>query len=814
MRYRLLFLFGILPFLMIGQNPLKKELKGNGTSMFYSPSQFSFTNQSGATVYITELKDNRSINWNKQVNDSVKIESIGDFWNFPVAIIFKNKINQDLSKANVNVDYSAQGENIYKIEPTIDVFYPNYVLFPDKGYWVLSKINMNVSKGTQKLFTKSYQEYTFFNKNINGYKEAFNSDLKEGANVAMWSSMKRLLDQFYADFNDAMGGKSIQSSDIAINTIGASSIVNDANLNSQVANYSVSKNSKESGQANNYKLDGDVPPLPPPADPKLENAVNSIGKTTTPNPKLKQPVSIPVLDSAKLAERRAREELRKIALDSAKRAKEESILATKKVEQEEKEKIQFKRDSILRFKKEALAMKIREKTQADSAKKAEISQKIEAAKKKREEEKAKLNPKSMSETPADKSASVPKNDEPAIEKKKPQSIAKNTLRRSGTETVSEALRRIAREIEEEENGAPRVISIPIEKSVSAENDGNKDKNTDKKKVREEQIAKRNAEKAKIAEEFKRRKSERDSLITLDKQKKQDSLLAIRKAKAMEIEQAVARVKAAKDSVAKLLAAKKYVEDSAFMVREKERRREAVLAAQKAAMEAERNFLIKNPNAGEMFATVSTDPPSKLPDTRTREQVLADRIFTPKSESTKNLLARVKLITPEEEERMLSQMKTDDKAIVDSFFIQMQKNRPVPTYTPLDTVKAVASSTDTVPQTVSKDDKKTQIIEKGLKSAKDTKDTKKTQDKKDLKSKVDTAAKSTQDKGVKVTTNPQDKVASPETKNSKEQTPKNPAKVEEPKKDSTTKEKKAQDLEAEIERKKNEINERRKKAKAS
>ena len=99
---------------MIGQNPLKKELKGNGTSMFYSPSQFSFTNQSGATVYITELKDNRSINWNKQANDSVKIESIGDFWNFPIAIIFKNKINQDLSKANVNVDYSAQGENIYK----------------------------------------------------------------------------------------------------------------------------------------------------------------------------------------------------------------------------------------------------------------------------------------------------------------------------------------------------------------------------------------------------------------------------------------------------------------------------------------------------------------------------------------------------------------------------------------------------------------------------------------------------------------------------------------------------------------------------
>jgi hypothetical protein len=805
MRYRLLFLFGILPFLMIGQNPLKKELKGNGTSMFYSPSQFSFTNQSGATVYITELKDNRSIHWNKQVNDSVKIESIGDFWNFPMVVLFKNKINQDLSKANVNVDYSAQGENIYKIEPTIDVLYPNFVIYPDKGYWILAKINMQVSKGTQKLFTKSYQEYTFFNKNINGYKESFNTDLKEGANVAMWSSMKRLLDQFYGDFNEAMGGKSIQSSDIALNTIGASSIVNDPNLNNQVTNYSGTKNTKESSQPNNYKLDGDVPPLPPPTDSKLDNAVNSIGKPTTINASIKQPVSIPVLDSAKLAERKAREELRKKALDSAKRAKEELILATKKVEQDEKEKIQFKRDSILKVKKDALALKIREKTQADSVKKVEISQKIEAAKKKREEEKAKLNPKIDSESTSDKSTTVPKNVEPVIEKKKPQSIAKKTFRRSGNETISEALRRIAREIEEEENGAPRAAHAPIEKNSVVKND------VEPNNSKDDLIAKRNAERAKIMAEMKNKKGERDSLLALDKQKKQDSLLAIRKAKAMEIEQAMARAKASKDSVAKIIAAKKYVEDSVLLVREKERRREAVLAAQKAAMEAERNYLSKNPNAGEMFATVSTDPPSKLPDARTREQVLADRIFTPKSESTKNLLARVKLITPEEEARMLSQMKTDDKAIVDSFFIQMQKNRPVPTYTPLDTLKTSApSKSDIAPKTVSKDDKKAQIIEKGLKSAKDAKDLKVTQDKKDAKSKVDSTAKTVLDKGIKATTNLKDKPAASSAKGT---APKETDKVEAPKMDSTTIEKKAQDLEAEIEKKKKEINDRLKKAKA-
>jgi len=109
MRYRLLILLGIIPFLAIGQNPLKKELKGNGTSMHYSPSQFSFTNQNGVTVYIAELKDRRSLNWNKQVNDSVKIEAIGDYWNYPMNVLFKNKLNQDLAKANKFCFFSRKG---------------------------------------------------------------------------------------------------------------------------------------------------------------------------------------------------------------------------------------------------------------------------------------------------------------------------------------------------------------------------------------------------------------------------------------------------------------------------------------------------------------------------------------------------------------------------------------------------------------------------------------------------------------------------------------------------------------------------------
>jgi hypothetical protein len=76
--------------------------------------------------------------------------------------------------------------------------------------------------------------------------------------------------------------------------------------------------------------------------------------------------------------------------------------------------------------------------------------------------------------------------------------------------------------------------------------------------------------------------------------------------------------------------------------------------------------------------------------------------------------------------------------------------------------------------------------------------------------VDSTAKTALDKGIKATSNLKDK---PAASTAKETARKETDKVEAPKMDSTTIEKKAQDLEAEIEKKKKEINDRLKKAKA-
>lgn len=774
MRYLFLFLLGIVPAALICQNPLKKELKGNTQSVHYSPSQFSFSNQVGKTVVVSNLNDNRALNWNKQVNDSVKIEAIGDFWNYPFKLLFNNKINQDLSKANVTTE-AVSSENSYKIEPTLDVLYPNFHVYPTKGYWVLSKINMKVSKGTQTLFTKSYQEYTFFTKGNIDYKDAYNSDLKEGTNVAIWTSMKRLLDQFYKDLNDAMGGAAIASSNTELNVIQrTSNITNDPNLvNQQTAYSDVKKDKPKVEDENNYKIETPAA-LPPPTDGKLENAVNALGlkpkeeiKKVTPTitkPKTEAIATVTnktvLTDSAKLANKK----LRAKAIDSALKIKEEEIKIAKLNEEKEKANAKelasqdkLKKDSILKSNKESLALKLKEKNLADSIKRADINQKIELAKKKREEERAKQAAAIVKKSPKVDTTTIAKVVKPkASPKPKPEVIVKpkeavkeiakasptenkelftapkQRVSKTGNEDIGEEVKRIAREVEMEENKLGNKYKINPKQAASTPLPATTTASVpDKIKAAPTTNVSRKTERDSFIAKLKAEKEKRELALNASKQVKLDSLLNLRKAKQAAIEAAIARTKAMKDSLKRdaeivKVDPKKYEQDSIKLAQEKIRKRELILAAQKAARDAERDALLKNPNAGEQFALVSSDPPSKLPDSRTREQILSDRIFTPKSEISRDLLARVKLISPEEESKLMSQMKTGDVSTVDSFFIEQQKNRPIPTFKPIDTINQVIPKSSTEKRSIkevskSKDDKKAELVDKGLKTAKQIKD---------------------------------------------------------------------------------------------
>ena len=650
MRYLLLIL-GVLPYWMMGQNPLKKELKGSNTSVYYAPSNFNFTSYNNQSVLVSDINDNRSANWNKQINDSIRIDLIRDFWSYPYKTLFKNKVNQDFSKAKIKVDLAPVGGQ-YVIEPTVDAHFPNYVSYPKKGYYVYTKVNMKVSKNGVVQFNKAYQDYYFFTKGHPNFTDDFTKDFHEGTNVAMWIGMRNILDKFYFDLNEIFAGKQVASDNTPL-TMKAieSNIADDKNLNSQQKSYTEAKDKKVDGSqvANNYKMD-EPAALPTPSNDNLDKAIGSVekGASLTPSKTLSAASKTPVkLDSTALAIRAQKEQLRRKAIDSAQKAKAELMKSGKSISSTDKSR----RDSLLKLNQLAVAEKLKEKHRLDSAKKAEVNQKIEIAKQKREEEKKKLNPQSSVNTYASAPASTNQN--------------KGSNRSS---SISEEIKRIAREVEEEENrGGGSKINVssrpqPVAKptiDIEAIKKEREAKLATLKAEREAKLAALKAEADKKAAAF---KAEKEAKLAKEEAEKKAQLAKIEEMKKAQLA---------------VMTAKKYVEDSVKLEEAKRKKREAILAAQRAAVEAERNELAKNPNAAQLFAAVSTDPPSKLPETRTREQILADRIFTPKNDVSKNLLARVKLITPEEEMRMLSQLKSSELSSVDSVFIEYQKTRPMP-----------------------------------------------------------------------------------------------------------------------------------------
>lgn len=649
-RYFLLIL-GVLPYWMMGQNPLKKELKGSNTSVYYAPSSFNFTSYTNQSVLVSDINDNRSANWNKQINDSIRIDLIRDFWNYPYKTLFKNKVNQDLSKVKIKVDLApANGQ--YVIEPTVDAHFPNYVSYPKKGYYVYTKVNMKVSKNGVVQFNKAYQDYYFFTKGHPNFSEDFTKDFHEGTNVAMWIGMRNILDKFYFDLNEVFAGKQVVSDNTPM-TMKAieSNIADDKNLNSQQKSYTEAKDKKVDGSqvANNYKMD-EPAPLPTPSNDNLDKAIGSVekGASLTPTKPLSTANKAPVkLDSTALAIRAQKEQLRRKAIDSAQKAKAELMKSGKSISSMDKSR----RDSLLKLNQLAVAEKLKEKHRLDSTKKAEVNQKIEIAKQKREEEKKKLNP----QTSVNSFASTPVNSN------------QNTKISNRSSSISEEIKRIAREVEDEENRGGGRINVASRPQPVAK------PTVDLEAIKKEREAKLAVLKAEREAKLAALKAEADKKAAAFKAEKEAKLAKEEAEKKAQL----AKVEEMKKAQLAVLTAKKYIEDSVKLEEAKRKKREAILAAQRAAVEAERNELAKNPNAAQLFAAVSTDPPSKLPETRTREQILADRIFTPKNDVSKNLLARVKLITPEEEMRMLSQLKSSELSSVDSVFIEYQKTRPMP-----------------------------------------------------------------------------------------------------------------------------------------
>ncbi len=809
MKYTLSILFASSFMLSIAQNPLKTALKGNTQSAFYNKTQYQLKSEKRDPLYIADLVDNRPNNWNKQINDSIKVELIRDFWTFPYKHNFKEKINQDFQNFKYTLLPTKSGAS-YILSPSIEVHYPNFIYDP-KGYKIYTRINMKLVKENTTLLEKAYDDFYFFTKGEIDWQDAYYTDYLEGTNYAMWIGMRRVLDKFYTDFDAIIEGKEVTPGNLPLKVDAiASNIAKDESLNKQQKPYSAVKEDDKYKPAkiesttseyasNTIKVEPKIEkviekpivvekpktvieekpkeefkkPEPPVANNKeLDNAMAVLGVKTS-NPPLDAKTEAERKASMEMAIKKSKEDEKRKMMDSIQSIKEkEAQLAREKTEKEknitanltkaQKEKL----DSIKNANLLAIKTKENKKRIEDSIKRSEVNKTMELAKLEKEKAKAKLIKPEMKNNVIVKAS----NEELlALDKKiKEKEAIKAELAKEAQ------LAKAKRELEEKlaKEKADRDALIAKQKEAKAK------KELEEKEAQIAKEAQLVKAKKELEEKLAKEKADRDALIAKEKEAKAKKELADKEAKIVkeesiatniqkpavdnlmqnpQMEREIAKMKnnsqnldrinknqtsnkididqlsvskseekqattsETKIAVQELKETKKidlakaketaknaltknegpakiepikgretvqlpkpkldkeytredYLKDSLFYAFEKERKREAILAAQKAAFESEKNSI--NIINGQI---VSNDPPSKLPDTRTPEERAKDRIFTPKSDESKELLARVVMITKDDEKTFEKILENYDpisrKEFLDSIAIARQMSKP-------------------------------------------------------------------------------------------------------------------------------------------
>jgi hypothetical protein len=792
MKYTLSILFATSFILSIAQNPLKTALKGNTQSAFYNKTQYQMSSDKREPLYVGDLVDNRPNNWNKQINDSIKVELIRDFWTFPYKHNFREKINQDFQNFKYTLLPTKAGA-IYVLSPSVEVHYPNFIYDP-KGYRIYTRLNMKLVKDNNTVLEKAYDDFYFFTKGETDWQDNYTTDYLEGTNYAMWIGMRRALDKFYKDFDAILDGREVTPGTLPLKVDAiASNIAKDESLNKQQKPYSTVKEddkykpakteSTTTEYANNtVKVEAKVAtpvlvtaiavqkpieeklkedfkkPEPPVANNKeLDNAMSVLGVKATANPPLDAKTEADRKASMELAIKKSKDGDKKKIMDSIQSIKEKEAEIAKEKAQKEKNQTasltkaqKDKLDTIKNVNLLALKDKENKKRVEDSIKKAQVNKTMELAKLEKEKAKAKL---SQNTKPATINNNTNNEELAALDKKIKE---KEAIKAELAKEAQLAKERREKETQTSKEKANKEILMAKDKEAKAQ----KEKlEKEARLLKETQLAKENEAKAQkeivakintpakadttatantmpkdespaltiqkpsmetpsVEREIAKAKNSArsmDPLARINKSTPAVSKIDVEKtpvkteekpATTPEVKEVkkeeVAKVKAneaSKTQIAKvdvpvkvepikgketaLLPKPKldkeytredYLKDSLFYAFEKERKREAILAAQKAAFESEKNSV--NIINGQF---VSNDPPSKLPDNRTPEERAKDRIFTPQSDASKELLARVVLITKDDEKTFEKILENYDpisrKEFLDSIAIARQMSKP-------------------------------------------------------------------------------------------------------------------------------------------
>lgn len=150
-------------------------------------------------LIITNPEDKRNDYIGESVYKRKKVIYYKDFWNISIQEILTTKINNDLKTSGFIGRLKMDTSQILKIEPIIEVFYPDVRgIFWGKSFAKV-RLKMKVFLNDKLIIENKYESFYITNGNDDEWEGKTFETIENGANITIGICLRKTLDKFYKD---------------------------------------------------------------------------------------------------------------------------------------------------------------------------------------------------------------------------------------------------------------------------------------------------------------------------------------------------------------------------------------------------------------------------------------------------------------------------------------------------------------------------------------------------------------------------------------------------------------------------------------
>ncbi len=202
---KLLFIALVIPFSIahsFAQNRFNSRLFFVKPPLFNSKSKVTSLLLSRFDVSVSLPVDNRSEFYGEVVYKKIKVHPMVEFFQSPAMVEIQNKIKSDVRKFELSRTRITPHTKI-AIEPAVEVFYPRVKFIQGKSFAKV-RLALTATLSDSLLVSNTYESFYITDGTDNEFEGSLLMSVEEGTNITIGMALRKTLDQFYTDLNEAL----------------------------------------------------------------------------------------------------------------------------------------------------------------------------------------------------------------------------------------------------------------------------------------------------------------------------------------------------------------------------------------------------------------------------------------------------------------------------------------------------------------------------------------------------------------------------------------------------------------------------------